>query len=200
MEIQKLTNRILEISRKNDLSHVGSCLSVLPLLIEIYENKAPEDLVVLDGAHSHLAHLVVMEELLREGYELGMGSKFDAEEKLKEFGIHCDRRAGGDVSGGSLGHCVGISIGLAEAGKRVYCVITDGSLMEGSNWEALRILKERNSNIQIYANFNGYTAVAEINRIELGGRLLKFCPTARIYHTKNGEGFDGVQGHYEKAK
>ena len=91
MEIQKLTNRILEISRKNDLSHVGSCLSVLPLLIEIYENKAPEDLVVLDGAHSHLAHLVVMEELLREGYELGMGSKFDAEEKLKEFGIHCDR-------------------------------------------------------------------------------------------------------------
>lgn len=198
MTYEQYKNRVLELSKKHGLSHIGSNLSMYPLFEEIYSKKNNNDLVVFDNAHCGLGHLVVKEEEAKEAYELGMGAKFDADEMLK-YGIHCDREAGCDATGGSLGHGLGISIGLALAHKdsKVYCTISDGSIMEGSNWEALRLINDLNiKNIEIHANFNGYTAVAEINRIALGTKLYAFNKDIKIHHTNNGEGFDGIQGHY----
>src|SRR3990167_8519153 len=93
MATETLRERAIEISVKMKLSHVGSVLSALPIIEEIYAKKKPEDKVVLDAGHSHVAHLVVKESL---GF-------LDAEKELSEFGIHCDRRAGCDASTGSLG-------------------------------------------------------------------------------------------------
>lgn len=189
---EKLTKRILEISKSKGYSHIGSCLSVLPILIDIYERKFKEDIVILDGAHAHLAHLVVREHF--EGLE-------DIDGILDRVGIHCDKEAGCDVSGGSLGHGLGIAIGIALANqnKDVYVILTDGGLMEGSVWEALRIKEELGlSNIHIYLNLNGYTATAEIDRRKLANRVEMFCPFVHVWMTENGEGFDGVQGHYKK--
>lgn len=203
MNIEKLKERVLDISRRHNLSHISSCISVLPILIDIYGNKHTNDLVLLDNGHASLAHYVVLEEVCCINFDGNLYHP-DAEELLKRHGIHANRdpQNGLDSTNGSLGHNIGIGIGMALADKtrKVHIVVSDGSLQEGSNWEALRIIKGMGiKNIQIYANFNGYTAVAEINRIELGGRLLKFCPTVKIYHTKNGEGFDGVDGHYLKV-
>ncbi|HEY4413104.1 MAG TPA: thiamine pyrophosphate-dependent enzyme, partial [Gaiellaceae bacterium] len=39
---------------------------------------------------------------------------------------------------GSLGHGLGIAVGMALAGRRVYCLVGDGELDEGSNWEAVQ--------------------------------------------------------------
>jgi transketolase N-terminal domain/subunit len=55
----KNKDRIIQISKKLDLSHIGSNLSCLPVLEAIYKEKKPEDIVILDNAHAHLAHLVV---------------------------------------------------------------------------------------------------------------------------------------------
>ena len=140
-----MKDKILEISKKLGLSHIGSCLSVLPILEEIYLKKKPEDKVQLCGAHSHLAHLVVRYDMDK----LWVGADDNLiygkiEDIIKEHGIHCDRKAGCDASGGSLGHGIGISIGYALANPdiTVYCIVSDGSMMEGSNWEALRIIKK----------------------------------------------------------
>lgn len=153
----------------------------------------------MDNAHAHLAHLVVKEELAKEGYDLGMGAKFDAEELVQKYGIHCDRAAGCDASGGSLGHGIGIAIGyaLARPNQSVAVIVSDGSMMEGSNWEALRIASELHlPNLEIHANLNGYTAVAAIDVNRLGSRLKAFYPGIQIHLTDNGEGFEGVAGHY----
>src|SRR3990167_9455273 len=101
-----MQKRILEISKKLGLSHVGSCTSVSSILEEIYEKKKPQDKVILSGAHAHLAHLVA-----KEKYE---GLK-NIEELIK-IDIHCNRESGCDVSGGSLAHS-GIAIGLALANR-----------------------------------------------------------------------------------
>lgn len=184
--------RILDISKRKGYSHIGSCISVLPILCEIYEKKKKKDIVILDGAHSHVAHLVV-----REHYE---GIK-DIESLLDAHGIHCDKKAGCDVSGGSLGHGIGIGIGMAIVNPKrtVHVIVTDGSMMEGSNWEALRIKKDYDvKNLVIYCNFNGFTALTMIDRLELENRMRMFSKELNVYWSDNGKGFDTVEGHYKK--
>src|ERR1035437_2635506 len=142
---------ILRISKKLGLSHIGSCLSVLPILEEIYKIKNPKDKVIMGNAHAHLSHLLFT-------------NPKKAEQLIKSYGIHCDKRAGCDAYGGSLGHEIGLSIGMALVNRKrnVYCIVSDGSMMEGSNWEALRIMSDLGiRNIKIYCNFNGYTAVSK---------------------------------------
>ena len=188
----ELKQRILEISKKLGLSHIGSCLSVLPILEEVYVTKTIDDKVILDGAHSHLAHLLYL-------YPDSIDD-FEPIFLIKKYGIHCDIRAGCDASGGSLGHGIGIGIGMAIVDRRIsiYVICTDGSLQEGSEWEALRIKKElKLNNLKVIVNMNGYTALAKIDREELSDRLKVFCPDIDIRYTSNTKDFDGIYGHYK---
>lgn len=183
--------KILEISKKLGLSHIGSCLSVLPILEEIYSIKKPGDKVLLCAAHSHLAHLMFIDPDNAEGL-------------TEKYGIHCDRKAGCDASGGSLGHAGGMAIGMAIANPSidVYLVDTDGSLQEGSCWEVLRIIYDLEwdlmNHIKIYVNCNGYTATSTINKELLTRRLQVFYPDINIRYTDNSKEFNGIQGHYKK--
>ena len=187
METKK--QKILKISKKLGLSHIGSCLSVLPVLDEIYSNKKDGDFVLMDNAHAHLAHLLFT-------------NPKHIEEMIEKYGIHCDRRAGCDANGGSLGHAGGIAIGLALANKdkNVHVIFSDGSIQEGSNWEALRIIKTlKLKNIKCYFSINGYTALEKIDTSELSERIVQWFPSAKIRFTNNSRNYDGVKGHYIKA-
>jgi transketolase N-terminal domain/subunit len=186
-------DRILAISKKLDLSHVGSNISCLPVLEEIYAKKKPEDKVVLDCAHSHLAHLVV-----REQYA---GLEDSLAEELIAKDIHCNRAAGCDASGGSLAH-TGIAIGyaLADPSRMVYSIVSDGSVCEGSFAESLRIAKMLNiKNWEIHANFNSYTAVQKID-VDYFEQWIKGFGYPVIFHrTNNGlPELEGINGHYDK--
>ena len=191
--------RILSISKHLGLAHIGSCLSVLTILEEIYDNKEPKDKVLLDNAHAHLAHLVVRypetaESMVRK-------DNYFIEQSIKENGIHCDRKAGCDASGGSLGHALGIAIGMSITNPQsmIHVIVSDGSIMEGSNWEALRLINDlKLYNIIIYCNFNGYTAVSAYNSDLIEKRMLSFTKQVKFYHTTNGEGFNSIEGHYKK--
>lgn len=189
--LEKLSNRVLEISRLHGSSHIGSCLSILPILIEIYQRKLPHEKFVLSCGHAFLAQAVVMEH-----YGLG-----DAEKIYAHHLTHPDRcdTCGLDFSTGSLGHGIGAALGIALAApdETVYCVISDGECGEGSVWEALRIKTQNNvDNLKVYANINGYTALEEIDRKNLRERLLLFCPDIDVRFTSNTAEYDGVKGHY----
>lgn len=189
-----MRSKILNISRKMGLSHIGSNLSCLPILQEIYKKKQPQDKVILDGAHAHLAHLFVMYSHIRKEPPVNLTEV--VETIIKKYGIHCDRRADCDASGGSLGHGLGIAIGYALAGNTTHVIVSDGSMQEGSNFEALRLIDSlKLKNIKIYCNFNGYSAVAEVNLEKLVARMRQFT-SVKVYYTDNGKGFEGVQGHY----
>ena len=45
---------------------------------------------------------------------------------------------GAEIGSGSLGHGLPIAVGRALAGRRVYVLVGDGELDEGSNWEAVQ--------------------------------------------------------------
>lgn len=156
-----LKRRIIEISYKLKLGHIGSCLTAVDIIEEIYKIKKPDEKFVLSAGHAHLAHLVVMEKygLLPEVLSSAITN---LEGILKWTGIHCDRQAGCDASTGSLGHGIGIAVGMAlsDRFKNVYCLLSDGELAEGSVYEALQIAERQvlNHNLHVYINNNGWGA------------------------------------------
>lgn len=130
--------------------HMGGGLSVLDLLtvlyykylnIDVQNPQWPErDRFILSKGHAAIAYAPVL-----------CDKGFNDKEMLKTFnltnskmGMHLDSNkiVGVDASTGSLGHGLSIAVGTALAarvlGKKyiTYCVMGDGELDEGSNWEA----------------------------------------------------------------
>ena len=186
--------RLLQIAYKHKLSHLGSCLTALPIIEEIYAIKRPGDIFVLSSGHAHLAHLVVMEK-----FDL-----VDAEQAL-EYGIHCDVLAGCDVSTGSLGLGITIAVGMALADRRksVYCLISDGEMAEGSVWEALNVVHKFNvENFKLYVNVNGYCAYDSTEPEYLRNRLIatKVPFEWRVTNSDLNNFSKGVLSHYKIMK
>jgi transketolase len=191
--MRDLKKRLMDLSFEHKLSHLGSCLTSLPIIQEIYEAKDDDEVFILSNGHAGLAQYVVLEDLYG----------FDAEGLLEKHGIHPGRDPERKIfcSTGSLGSGLPISVGyaLASREKNVYCLISDGECAEGSIWESLRFVKEKNiSNLKIYVNVNGFSATEGIDTDYLRRRLLAFLPSIEIRETdSNGYDFlDGVLGHY----
>jgi transketolase N-terminal domain/subunit len=172
---KELKRRIIEISYNLKLGHIGSCLTAVDIIKEIYDTMNPRDLFVLSAGHAHLAHVVIDEEIYKHDPTTDVVYNY-AETTIKNYGIHCDKRAGCDVSTGSLGHGIGIAVGmaLADKSKNVYCLLSDGELAEGSVWEILRIRQELDiQNLMIYINFNGWGAYREVDN-RVGNQIYSF--------------------------
>lgn len=175
-----LKERILDISYREKLSHLGSNLTAVDIIKDIYKLKKLNERFVLSSGHAGLALYVVLESL-------GLG---DAERMLREQGIHPDRMCDTlgiiDCSTGSLGQGLPIALGMAMADrdKNVYCLISDGECSEGSIWEALMVAeKKRVNNLKIYVNMNGWGAFDPIDVKRLAGRLMDMEVNMRIYYT-----------------
>ena len=186
MQNKDLKKRILDISYKLKLSHLGSCLTAIDIIDEIYKIKQSDEKFILSAGHAHLAHLVVMSKYCLKELESKYKYKHETlgekylneiiEGLIKDYGIHCDRQAGCDVSTGSLGHGIGIAVGmaLADRNKNIYCLISDGELAEGSVWEALRIAEaEKLTDLYVYLNNNSWGAYQSTTRYK---GIFKFAP------------------------
>jgi len=153
MDICKQIRRdILNISHASGHGHLPTCFSIVELLQGLYEvmrhNPADpglpdRDLFVLSKGHAALAYYVV---LARQGYfpldEVASFGSCGA-----TFGCHADRSKipGVEVSTGSLGHGIGVAVGMAlgcrirKEPRQVYTLIGDGEANEGTVWEAVLV-------------------------------------------------------------
>ena len=188
-----LKKRILEIAYKHKLSHLGSYLSAVDIIDEIYKSKNKEDIFILSSGHAALALYVVLEKY--EGK--------NAEELFLKHGGHPHRDEDNGIycSTGSLGLGITVAVGRALANKfrKVYVLISDGESAEGSVWEALRFIKENNlSNIEVYVNVNGYAAYDKVDVKYLVDRLEVFLPTINIRYTSVNQYpfLRGLNAHY----
>lgn len=178
-----IRQRIIEISYRKDLSHLGSCLSSVDIIDTIYKIKDKDDKFVLSNGHAGVALYAVLEKN-------GLIKNLKTSEKLY---IHPDRnpKIGIDVSTGSLGQGLPIALGLALSNKQrnVYCIISDGECAEGSIWESLRIATDyKVGNLKIVVNANGWGAYGSISTNTLLKRLRAFGCTVT-----------DVDGHNKKA-
>ena len=152
----ELRRQILKASSYSKEGHVPSAFSILEILYVIY--------VVIPSKHN-----LVMEKdydfLLSKGHgSLALYAVLNAAgiingdwvvEFCKEnskYGGHPDKQKipGVVASTGSLGHGLPIAVGrvLANRNKsirqRSYCLVGDGELNEGSNWESLLLVENFN--------------------------------------------------------
>jgi transketolase len=188
-----LKKRILEIAYKHKLSHLGSYLSAVDIIDEIYKSKNKEDIFILSSGHAALALYVVLEK-----YE-----DKNAEELFLKHGGHPHRDEDDGIycSTGSLGLGITVAVGraLANKNKKVYVLISDGESAEGSVWESLRFIQENNlSNIEIYVNVNGYAAYDKVDTKYLVDRLRAFLPSINIKYTNVNQYpfLRGLNAHY----
>lgn len=179
---EQLIRRILDISYKYQLSHIGSCISTIDILNSIYSVKKKDEPVILSNGHAGLALYTIL-----ENYE-----SQNAEELLKKHGVHPNRNLADGIyaSTGSLGQGLPIAVGMAIADKQknVYCVISDGECAEGSIWESLRVATEQKlNNLKIMVNANGFGAYDAINIKSFPAKFGSFgCKVI----TTNGHHFD----------
>jgi len=120
-----------------DEKHDRSSLSTLDVLWVLYDRVlGPDDRFLLSKGHGPTAYYAVLAAKgLIPVEELPGFGRFDS-----PLGYHPDHvlAAGVEISSGSLGHGLPIAVGAALAGRRVYCLVGDGELDEGSNWEAVQ--------------------------------------------------------------
>ncbi len=193
--LRRLARQILDISFRHKLGHLGSCLTALPILYDIYQTKRPHDKVILSAGHSGLALYVVLEHF---------GLIPDAEARLLADGIHPTRGPGVDVSTGSLGQgiTVGVGMALARPDIDIHVVSTDGEVAEGSWWESVYFIWRRRlygqlPNIHVYLNDNGYSALDATIGLDT---LLKPFPVTVVktaYYTPDLPWFTGLAQHYQ---
>ena len=158
--------KILDISQEVTALHGGGALSVLEIVDFIYhgliysENSEDKDnTFIMSKGHGCMAQYVVLNKL-------GILSDKDLDSYCKPEGIlgcHPDYgNPGIEASTGSLGHGMGIAVGMAHFEKinnsnnKIFVVISDGELQEGSTWEAMMMAANLNlDNLICFLDHNG---------------------------------------------
>ena len=157
-----LRRRILEKSYEEKLGHLGPALSCVDAIEYLYRNVLKfNDKFILSKGHGAMALYVVLE---KQGY------------KGVEWKMHPDLNADGGIyaTTGSLGHGLPISVGMAFAKKQnnngnIYCMVGDGELQEGSNYEALELAKVlKLDNLVVLVDWNKYQAIGPIDETTYG--------------------------------
>ncbi|MBM3283299.1 hypothetical protein FJY90_03505 [Candidatus Gottesmanbacteria bacterium] len=191
--LNELERRIIDLSYKYRLSHIGSSLSTINYLDEIYKIKNKDEPFILSNGHAGLALYVVLEKY---NYK-------NAEYLIRKHGTHPNRNLDDGIwcSTGSLGMGLSVAIGmaLADRNKNVYVTISDGECAEGSIWESLRIANDFElRNLKITCIANGFSALGKIDLDYLKNRLKAFYTVdmVRIDMSRFPDWLQGLEGHY----
>jgi transketolase len=120
-----------------DEKHDHSAFSTLDVLWVLYDRVlGAEDRFILSKGHGPAAYYAVLaaKGLFPDELLDGFGD-FDS-----PLGHHPDRMLvpGAEFSSGSLGHGLAVAAGASLMGRRVFCLLGDAELDEGSNWEAVQ--------------------------------------------------------------
>ena len=173
---RRLRAHALRMTHRARASHVGSCLSMADIMAVLYgvimrfdakhPNLPDRDRLVVSKGH---AAAIVYAALAESGY-------FDPAE-LDHYSADGGRLAGHlsttvpgvELSTGSLGHGLPVAAGMALAAQRSreswrsFCVLSDGELDEGSNWEAVQFAQ--------HFHLHNLIAIVDYNKIQSFGTV-----------------------------
>lgn len=191
--MNELHNRIVEISKKLGLAHVGSNLTSVDIIDEIYSARKDDEPFILSCGHAGLALYVVIEKHYGINAEDIFAHHGTHPERCEKCKIYC--------STGSLGHGLPIAIGmaLADRKKNVYCLISDGEAYEGSIWESANVIRKYDiDNLMVYLNWNGWSAYDRVDPVMIS-LIREMFPNMVIIETRVEDyGLKGLSAHYVK--
>lgn len=183
MDTRSLALRIrrhaVDMTSRGKSAHVGSILSMADIVAVLYGRvlrvdpsnpKAPgRDRFILSKGHAGAGVYAALAErgffspeLLRDHYQNG-----------SVFSGHVSHKGvpGVELSTGSLGHGLGVGVGMALAAKldgaahRVFVLMSDGECDEGSNWEAILFAAHHGlSNLVAVVDYNKIQSLAPVEQ------------------------------------
>lgn len=181
MEPQELRRKAAQIRRdlltmihNAKAGHTGGALSSTDILVALYygvlrvDPKNPKwdarDFFVLSKGHSVEGYLCILADLgFFDKAELSTFCQF----KTRLIGHPNVKTPGVEMNTGALGHGLPVSVGMAKGLKmssranRVYALMGDGELAEGSIWEAAMAAS--------HYKLDNLTAIIDRNRLQISG-------------------------------
>ena len=213
----ELRENTMDIIMSGKAGHIGGDMSVMEILTELYfdqMNISPEnmedpdrDKFVMSKGHSMEAYYAV---LAKKGF-------FPQEEVVEKFskfdsqyiGHPNNKLPGIEMNSGSLGHGLPVCVGMALASRmngqkcRVYTVMGDGELAEGSVWEGAMAAA--------HYKLDNLCAVVDRNRLQISGNTEDVMAHDDLYErfrafnwhvidVKDGNDIDQLKVAFEEAK
>lgn len=178
IQLQKKANDIrkdiVTLIHQAKTGHIGGDLSVTDILVDLYYkqmNVSPEtvkdenrDRFILSKGHSVESLYCVLAD---RGYFSKEDLKTYSQFGSKYIGHPNNKINGVEMNSGSLGHGLSVAVGMAIAGKlnkadyRVYVVMGDGEMAEGSVWEGIMAGHQY--------KLDNLTAFVDRNRLQISG-------------------------------
>tara|TARA_B100000989_G_scaffold109720_1_gene80518 strand:+ start:1491 stop:2327 length:837 start_codon:yes stop_codon:yes gene_type:complete len=180
---KKLRSLIVEGLIKSGRGHFGSAMSLIEILRVLYDHilkfdpkkplKNDRDIMILSKGHGCLGLYAILSD-----------KGFFGTNELKKVGhLHStlaghpeNKIPGIEASTGSLGHGLSIAVGSALSYKiknkknKVFVILGDGEINEGSNWEAaLSAAKHKLDNLHVIIDYNkiqSYGFTSEVLNLE----------------------------------
>jgi transketolase len=174
---KNVRRKVLAMASGKGQGYVGQGLGIADVLAALYFHELrydpgdpcddTRDRFLLSTGHYSLALFAALAE-----------AGILADDELRTYGedgsrlemSSMDTTPGVEITGGSLGHGLGVAAGMAlgarmaEKAYRVFNLLSDGELQEGSTWEAAMFAGDR--------RLSNLTAVVDVNRTQADGDLV----------------------------
>jgi transketolase len=168
--IQRIRSNILKLSYIAKSSHIGSSLSIVEILFVIYFNILKKgDRFILSKGHAALSLYCTI-------YEKGFIKKktlYSYGKNKTKLMAHASHKVNGvNFSTGSLGHGLPVALGKAlyfksiKKRNKVFVLISDGELNEGTTWESLLFAAHHKiNNLIVILDNNKIQSLGKVNKI-----------------------------------
>lgn len=177
---KEIRKKILKMIYRTQSPHIGACLSCIEILVVLYfkilkinpkkKKDKERDIFILSKGHAALALYAVLTE--RGFMKKAALNRFGVDNGLLEGHPTKNLEYGIEVSTGSLSHGLAIGAGMALARKRnnsksrVFVLLSDGELQEGSVWEtALFASHHKLDNLIAIVDYNKIQALDKLENI-----------------------------------
>lgn len=203
----ELRKTVLDMIKKAGTGHIGGDFSVMDILVALYFNHMnisvqnaddpDRDYFIMSKGHSVESYYAVLAE---KGF-------FDKEKLVNEFstfgssfiGHPNNELPGVEMNSGSLGHGLPVGVGIALACQkdrrpsRVYVVMGDGELAEGSVWEGFMAAG--------HFGLSNLCAIIDLNGLQISGTTQEVMNHEKIKDQVEAFGWNVItaDGHDFKA-
>jgi transketolase len=184
---KNLRKTILEMAYKGQSVHIGCAFSLVEICAVLYRSilnlgdKTPRsidrDYLVMSKGHGVMAQYACMREL---GWLTDQDIKNYFGDGTVLKGLSESDIPGLEVSSGSLGHGLSIGVGLALGSlkkneqRRVFCIVGDGEMNEGSIWEGILFASQfKLHNFFLIVDENSFQAMGTTQEIMNMGDIRK---------------------------
>ncbi len=174
-----MRKNILNMAKDMKSGHLGCALCLVEIISVLYgevmnynledPDDPTRDILALSKGHGVMAIYAAF-------FQMGWIKPDQVSNYLKDgtdlFGLSEDIVPGIEVSGGSLGHGLPVTVGMAlglklrNSSRRSFCIVGDGEINEGSIWEAILFAGHHQlDKLTVIIDVNGFQAMGKTDEI-----------------------------------